>query len=72
MAALQNFTTFTEVDPNTRISKTATRVTWTDITKPEDAYVYKDMTADYFDGDFTHYLTLYSGTFARRLNLFQC
>lgn len=55
----ENFTTYTEVDPNSRISKTAARVTWASLTRAEDAYAYSDKGAAYFDGDFTHYLTLY-------------
>lgn len=55
--AVENFTTYTEVDPNSRISKTATKVTWTLLTRDEDAYVYLDKDADYFNGDFTIYLT---------------
>ncbi len=56
--AVEDFTTFQEVDPNTRIAKTATRVTCAAIAGNEDAYVYYDKGVDYFDGDFTHYLTI--------------
>lgn len=56
--ALENFTTYTEVDPNSRIAKTSTKVTWTLLQRDEDAYVYKDKGADYFDGDFTHLLAI--------------
>lgn len=57
--AIENFGDYTEVDPNTRITKTSTRVTWTDLDRNETAYVYRDMTEDYFDGDFTHVFTVY-------------
>ncbi len=56
--ALENFGTYTETDPNSRITKTTRRVTWTDLTRNEDAYVYKDEGVDYFGGDFVHFLTL--------------
>ena len=50
--AAEDFTTFTEVDPNGRISKTSSRVTWTLLQRDEDAYVYKDKGASFFNGDF--------------------
>ena len=56
--ALEDFTGYSEVDPNSRISKTATRVTWASLDRNETAYTYKDKTTDYFDGDFTHLLTV--------------
>jgi len=57
--AKEDFTTYTEVDPNSRITKTADRVTWTDLTRKEDAYVYKDKGVDHFNGDFEHLITIY-------------
>jgi len=51
--ATENFTTYTEVDPNSKIAKTATRITFTNLKVKEDAYVYKDFGVDYFSGDFT-------------------
>ncbi len=54
----EGFTAFTETDPNSRIAVTSTKVTWTDLTRNEDAYVYLDKTAGYFDGDFTHFSTV--------------
>lgn len=50
--AIEVFTGYTEVDPNTRIAVTASRVTWTLITLDEDAYVYIDKGAGYFAGNF--------------------
>lgn len=50
----ENFTAFTEVDPNSRISKTSTRVTVSNLTNLEKAYVYKDKGEGYFTGDFKH------------------
>jgi hypothetical protein len=60
--AVEDFTTYTEVDPNSRISKTATRTTFTALTRDEDAYVYYDYTANHFAGDFEHLLTISSDT----------
>lgn len=54
----EDFTTYTEVDPNSRITKTATRVTWTGLTRNEEAYVYDDKGSNFFAGNFTHYLTI--------------
>jgi len=45
---------WTEEDPNTRITVTGTKVSWAGLTQNEDAYVYYDYGADYFDGDFRH------------------
>lgn len=53
-AAYEDFTTYTEVDPNSRITKNSTQVSFTAIPQNEDSYVYKDFGANYFDGDFTH------------------
>jgi len=59
--ALEDFTTYTEVDPNARIAVTANRVTWASLQRDEDAYVYIDKTANYFAGNFkinvTHRIT---------------
>ena len=52
----EDFTTYTEVDPNGHLSKTPTRASFTSLTCDEKAYIYKDKTAGYFDGDFTHHL----------------
>ena len=51
-AAIENFGGWTEVDPNSRIVVTSNRVTWTNLTRNEDAYVYKDKGIDYFSGNF--------------------
>lgn len=53
-ATYEDFTTYTEVDPNSRITKNATQVDWTLVAQNEVAYVYKDFGVNYFDGDFTH------------------
>jgi hypothetical protein len=49
----QNYTGYTETDPNTHISKAATQIDF-DAYMNEDAYVYKDFGADYFTTYFDH------------------
>lgn len=62
-AATEDFTTFTEVDPNAHIAKIAGTITFTALHRDEDAYVYKDYTAAHFAGDFTHYIDVYIDDF---------
>jgi len=50
----EDFTTYTEVDPNNKITITSTKVSWASYNNAEEAYVYKDYGVDHFDGDFTH------------------
>ncbi|GAH36990.1 unnamed protein product [marine sediment metagenome] len=56
--AVENFTTYTELDDNNRIEKTSTRVTWASMTRDETAYVSKDFEDGYFDRDFGFLLTV--------------
>ena len=52
---IEDFTTYTEVDNGADISKTASKITATAARSRQDQfYVYKDMGAGFFDGDFTH------------------
>jgi len=55
---IEDFTdgTWIEVDPNSRIDRTQTRVTFAGLTRAESAYVYKDKGVGYFNGDFEHWL----------------
>jgi len=50
---LQDFTTFTEVDPNSRYAIAANVITVTGLTRNEAAYIYKDFGTGHFT-DFTH------------------
>ena len=52
LGSFPDFTTFTETDPNGRITVTKRRVYFTNLTRNEDAYVYKDYGAGGI-GDFT-------------------
>lgn len=45
----EDLSTYTEVDPNSHISATSTRMTGTGINRNETAYAYYDKGADYFD-----------------------
>lgn len=50
----EDFTTFTEVDPNSHISKTSTRITFSGLLHEESAYVYIDKEEGHFGEDFDH------------------
>ena len=47
-----DLTTFTEVDPNSRLSSTASTVTITGLSRDEDCYLYYDFGVDYWGGNF--------------------
>lgn len=53
--AIEDFTTYTEVDPGTKVTVDANTVSWNDVdTRNSDSYVYKDKDLNHFDGDFEH------------------
>ncbi len=56
--AVEDFSTFTELDDNSRIAVTSSRVSWAELTIGEDAHVYKDKGVNSFSGNFTHLLTV--------------
>lgn len=60
----ENFTTYTEVDPDSHITVIPSRSSFVDLTKDESAYVYNDKGINHFSGDFEHLITvyLYSGS----------
>jgi len=51
---LVDFTTFTEVDPNSDLTVTATRITVDTMRRDVSAYVYKDRGVGFFGGDYEH------------------
>lgn len=51
--AYQDFTTYTEVDPDGKLSQSSTRSTWAAVTAHTE-YLYKDFGVAYFAGNFTH------------------
>jgi hypothetical protein len=57
--ATEDLTTYTEVDPNARITVTAARSSFVGLTRNEDAYVYYDKGVNHFNGDFEHLLDVY-------------
>lgn len=61
-SAVEDFSTYTEVDSNSRITVTSTRASRS-IYQTNTGYVYKDFGADYFD-EFTHQFTTNFNTYA--------
>lgn len=57
--AVEDLTTYTETDPNSRITVTSARSSWASLTKNEDAFVYKDKGVAHFSGDYEHLVTAY-------------
>ncbi len=55
--AIEDFTTYTEVDPFGKIVVTPNRSAFNSLGHASPSYVYKDFGAGYFSGDFTHYFT---------------
>ncbi|KKL80643.1 hypothetical protein LCGC14_2002710 [marine sediment metagenome] len=55
--AAENFNTFSETDPNSLITRTSSRVSWEDLTRNEDAFVFLDKGVAFFAGSFVHRLT---------------
>jgi hypothetical protein len=49
---IEDFTEYTEEDPNTRITVDLNTITFTGIDRQETAYVYKDKGIDHFNEDF--------------------
>lgn len=58
-AAVEDFTTYTEVDPGTRIAVTATKVSVTALDDAEDARVYSDKGASHFNGNYEQLITVF-------------
>jgi hypothetical protein len=52
----QAFVSYTEVDPGSHISVASSAIAYTGLTMNQDAYVYKDFGADFFDEDFHFYV----------------
>lgn len=56
----EDFTTFTEVDPNSHLTVNANQIDCVNLARNEDAYVYKDFGVDHFNTiniEFDGYLT---------------
>jgi len=66
------FTTYTEVDPNSRITPTSSKVTWDSLTQNEDAYVYDDKGAAYFSGNFRIDFTVHHTAGTQQRKLYVC
>ena len=56
--AYEDFTTYSEVDPDSKLSITASKITWTDISRDDSAtYTYKDYGTNHFNADFEFLFT---------------
>ena len=56
---LENFTTYTEVEPDNILTVIASRVTCVNLDRDIDAYVWDDKGAGHF-GDFEHLFTVFT------------
>lgn len=59
-AAVEDFTTYTENDPNAKITVTSTKVDIAGLAEEDAARVYKDMGATHFSGNFEHLVEVYT------------
>lgn len=50
---IEDFTTYTEFDPLSKVAITSSTITGVGMSRDEDTYVYKDKGAGHFSGDFT-------------------
>lgn len=55
---MEDFTTYTEVDPNARYAVAAQAITVTLVQRNEDAWIYADKGAGHFGMDFSHTLKI--------------
>lgn len=56
---MEDFTTYTEVDPGSDLTVTATKIDAVDMARGADTYVADDKGANHFDGDFEHLFEFY-------------
>lgn len=59
--AYEDFTTYTEVDPNNRITVTPTKATVVEFPRNETAYLLDDKGVAHFNGNHTHLIEIYGG-----------
>jgi hypothetical protein len=50
--AIEDFSTYTETDPNSKIAVTSSKIDVSAIDRGDNAYVYDDKGSNFFDGDF--------------------
>ena len=62
--AIEDFTTYIEVDSGSSLTVTSSTITGSTVTRTEDALVYKDKGVNHFDGDFTHLIDLNTSSVA--------
>ncbi len=68
--AIEDFTTYTEVDPNSKITVASSKVSWDDLSRNEEAYVYKEMGYHFFDSDSTHKFKMQFGDYGNGYSCF--
>lgn len=56
--SIENFTTYTEVDPSECLTVAADNVAGESIPSNASNYIYKDKGVDHFNGDFIHYIDI--------------
>lgn len=61
LGAVENFSDYTEVDPGSDLTVISTKIDAVSVLATSNDYVYKDMGAAYFNGDFTHHVEVYIG-----------
>jgi len=58
----EDYTTYTELDPDSDITVTSSKIDVSSVQRLRDAWVYKDKGANHFDGDFEHLVEMYHDT----------
>ena len=58
--AVEDFTTYTKVDPNSDITITSSKVAFDTLLRSAIAYVTSDKGVNFFDGDFEHWVEIYA------------
>lgn len=52
--ATEDLTTYTEVDPNSKLTVISNKITCINLYRPDGAYIYKNKGLNFFDADFIH------------------
>lgn len=68
----EDYSLFTEADPNSRIEKTDSEITFTGIQRDESAYISHNKLVGYFSEDFDHYQELYIDSASANLGRAVC
>ena len=60
--AYEDFTTYTEYDPNNVRTVTTNKVACSNLLRSDSGYLKRDCGTDFFDGDFSYDIDFYKGT----------